>query len=172
MIRLDRMKQSIKAQMTTVGLIVFGASLATVVFGGLLTDRLFSVPPIPQGIEWIFAGGALLLSGAALCGWCVALFRKARGTPVPFNPPDELLQTGIYGWMRNPMLTGVFWALFGVGILLHSLSVVLFWTPGYENHRPMPARSRSGVPTWPSAASPPSRSTSRGPSASREPWGR
>jgi protein-S-isoprenylcysteine O-methyltransferase Ste14 len=29
------------------------------------------------------------------------------------------------------MLTGVFLALFGVGVLLHSLSIVLFWTPGY-----------------------------------------
>jgi protein-S-isoprenylcysteine O-methyltransferase Ste14 len=58
-------------------------------------------------------------------------FLKARGTPVPLNPPDELLQTGIYGRIRNPMLTGVFLALFGVGVLLHSLSIVLFWTPGY-----------------------------------------
>ena len=29
------------------------------------------------------------------------------------------------------MLTGVFLALFGVGVLLHSFSIVLFWTPGY-----------------------------------------
>ena len=120
-----------RQRLTPVGLTVFGGSLALVVFGGLATDRYLAVPALPQGRAWIVGGGALLLIGIALCGWCVSRFLKARGTPVPFNPPDELLQTGLYKWMRNPMLTGVFMGLFGVGVLLHSLSNVLFWTPGY-----------------------------------------
>jgi protein-S-isoprenylcysteine O-methyltransferase Ste14 len=117
--------------LTPVGLTVFGGSLALVIIGGLLTDRWLRVPALPQSRAWM-AGGVILLSiGSILCGWCVVRFIKARGTPVPFNPPDELLQTGVYGRIRNPMLTGVFLALFGVGVLLHSLSILLFWTPGY-----------------------------------------
>jgi protein-S-isoprenylcysteine O-methyltransferase Ste14 len=120
-----------RERLTPVGLTAFGASLALVIFGGFLTDRLFSLPSIPQSRSWMVGGGALLLIGSALCGWCVGRFWKARGTPVPFNPPEELLQNGLYGWMRNPMLTGVFLALSGVGVLLRSLSMVLFWIPGY-----------------------------------------
>jgi protein-S-isoprenylcysteine O-methyltransferase Ste14 len=120
-----------RERLTPVGLAVFGGSLAVVVLGGLLTDRWLAIPPLPQSGLWMVGGVTILLVGSALCGWCVIRFLKARGTPVPLNPPDELLQTGIYGRIRNPMLTGVFLALFGVGVLLHSLSIVLFWTPGY-----------------------------------------
>jgi protein-S-isoprenylcysteine O-methyltransferase Ste14 len=31
------------------------------------------------------------------------------------NPPRELVVAGPYGWVRNPMLTGVFATLFGLG---------------------------------------------------------
>jgi protein-S-isoprenylcysteine O-methyltransferase Ste14 len=112
-------------------LVVFGSSLAIVVFGGLFTDRWFGIPKLPQSPAWIAGGITVLLLGCVLCGWCVILFLRARGTPVPLNPPGELLQTGLYGRMRNPMLAGVFLALFAVGILLHSVSIVFFWTPGY-----------------------------------------
>ncbi len=57
------------------------------------------------------------------------MFKKGRGTVVPFNPPQELVVVGPYAWMRNPMLTGVFACLFGLGFLLHSLSMVFVWTP-------------------------------------------
>ena len=64
-----------------------------------------------------------------LCAACVSLFAKAKGTPVPFNPPREFVVSGPYAWVRNPMLTGAFACLFGVGFLLHSLSIVLLWIP-------------------------------------------
>jgi protein-S-isoprenylcysteine O-methyltransferase Ste14 len=118
-------------RLTPLGLAVFGSSLALVVFGGLLTDRWLGIPALPQGPAWLATGISLLLLGLALCGWCVVLFLRARGTPVPLNPPEALLQAGLYGRTRNPMLTGVFLALFGVGMLLQSTSVVLIWTPAY-----------------------------------------
>ncbi|MEJ2236799.1 MAG: isoprenylcysteine carboxylmethyltransferase family protein, partial [Gemmatimonadales bacterium] len=49
----------------------------------------------------------------------------------PFNPPTELVVEGPYVWTRNPMLTGVFTALFGVGVLLHSVGMVLISIPAY-----------------------------------------
>ena len=33
--------------------------------------------------------------------------------------------------MRNPMVTGVFTALFGIGLVLHSASIGFIWTPLY-----------------------------------------
>ena len=116
---------------TPVGLTIFGASLALVIVGGLLTDRWLRIPDLPESPVSIAGGSFLLFLGAMVCGWCVFRFSRSRGTPVPFNPPEELIRTGLYGRMRNPMLTGVFLALFGAGVLLHSISIVLIWTPGY-----------------------------------------
>lgn len=50
---------------------------------------------------------------------------------MPFNPPTELVVEGPYVWTRNPMLTGVFTSLFGVGVLLHSVGMVLISVPTY-----------------------------------------
>ena len=123
--------KSRRERLTPVGLFVFAGSLAMVIFGGLLTDRWLGIRPLPEGPAWITSGFTFLFLGCVLCGWCVVLFFRARGTPVPLNPPEELLQTGLYGRTRNPMLAGVFLMLFGVGILLHSVSIVLVWVPGY-----------------------------------------
>lgn len=116
---------------TPVGLTIFGTSLALVIFGGLLTDRRLRLPELPRSQVWVAGGWLLLVLGAMLCGWCVVRFSRSRGTPVPFNPPEELIQTGLYGIVRNPMLFGVFLALLGAGLLLHSISITLIWTPGY-----------------------------------------
>jgi protein-S-isoprenylcysteine O-methyltransferase Ste14 len=62
-------------------------------------------------------------------GWSVQHFLKVKGTPVPFNPPPRLVTSGPYAYTRNPMLTGVFGLLFGSGILLESVSLLLVFTP-------------------------------------------
>lgn len=120
-----------RALLTPVGLVVFGASLLLVVATGLLIDRLFHVPPLLPGTIRALVGAPLLVAGSALTGWCVLRFGKASGTPVPFNPPTELVVEGPYVWTRNPMLTGVFTGLFGLGVLLHSLGMVLVSIPAY-----------------------------------------
>jgi hypothetical protein len=49
----------------------------------------------------------------------------------PTGPPTELVVQGPYIWTRNPMLTGVFTGLFGLGVLLHSVGMVLISIPAY-----------------------------------------
>lgn len=118
-----------RALLTSVGLVVFTSLLLLVVFGSLLTDRALGLPRLlPGALGWV-VGVPLLAAGGFLWGWCVVLFWRAKGTPIPFNPPRELVAAGPYAWVRNPMLTGVFVCLFGVGFLLHSLSMVFVWTP-------------------------------------------
>ena len=123
--------QSRRSLLTPVGLLVFGDSLLLVVVAGLLVDRVLHLPPLLPGLIGVAIGFPLLAIGSVLCGWCVVRFRKAAGTPVPINPPTELVVEGPYRWTRNPMLTGVFTGLFGVGVLLHSIGTVAVSTPAY-----------------------------------------
>jgi protein-S-isoprenylcysteine O-methyltransferase Ste14 len=118
-----------RSWLTPVGLVVFSSLLLLVVLAGLLTDRVVGMPRLLPGAAGSVIGTVLLAAGLLLCGSCVALFAQAKGTPVPFNPPRQLVVTGLYAWTRNPMLTGAFACLFGLGFLLHSLSIVVVWTP-------------------------------------------
>jgi len=115
--------------LTPVGLIVFFGLLLLVIFGSLQMDRAFGFTELLSEPIGIFIGVVLLSLGLVIWAWCVIWFIKARGTPVPFNPPRELVTGGPYAWSRNPMLTGVFAFLFGIGFLLNSLSMVFVWTP-------------------------------------------
>jgi protein-S-isoprenylcysteine O-methyltransferase Ste14 len=116
---------------TPVGLVIFGLTLIVVVAGSIYTDRALNLQELFPSRLGLTIGLLLLVSGALLCGWCVLRFWKARGTPVPFNPPKELIVSGPYLWMRNPMVTGVFMCLFGLGFIMHSMSLALVWTPAY-----------------------------------------
>lgn len=117
--------------LTPLGLLIFGSTLAVVIVGGFYTDRWLDLPKLLPGLLGVILGLPILAAGALLCGWCVARFFRARGTPVPMNPPKELIVSGPYAWVRNPMVTGVLGALFGLGLLLHSIGIALIWTPAY-----------------------------------------
>jgi protein-S-isoprenylcysteine O-methyltransferase Ste14 len=117
--------------LTPLGLLIFGLTLVAVIVLGFFTDRVLRMPEVLPGTLGASIGVVLLVLGSLLCGWCVLRFRKAKGTPVPFNPPKELIVAGPYIWMRNPMVTGVFTGLFGTGLILHSASIVFIWTPLY-----------------------------------------
>ena len=120
-----------RAWLTPVGLVVFGGSLLLVVVGGVVIDRVLRLPPLLPGPIGLAVGTSLLAAGVVLCAWCVARFRKAAGTPVPMNPPTDLVVEGPYRWTRNPMLTGVFTGLFGLGVRLHSFGMVFVSIPAY-----------------------------------------
>lgn len=118
-----------RALLTPVGLIVFFCILLFVIFLSNRADRALGLPQLLPGIMGWVIGVPLLVAGLFLWAWCVVYFIRARGTPVPFNPPRELVTVGPYSRSRNPMLTGVFASMFGLGFLLHSVSMVFIWMP-------------------------------------------
>ena len=117
--------------LTPIGLIIFGVFTGVFVALSMLTDRWLSLPwPLPRVTTWLIAVLFIAL-GAGVTAWSALHFLKVKGTPVPFNPPSELVTTGPYRFARNPMLTGVFLLLFGIGFAFNSLSLVVFFTPLY-----------------------------------------
>jgi protein-S-isoprenylcysteine O-methyltransferase Ste14 len=72
-------------------------------------------------------GLAVAAGGALLAGTCIAAFvTKGRGTPAPFDPPQEFVASGPYRYVRNPMYVGAAAAILGAGLAVPSLSIVLF----------------------------------------------
>ena len=117
--------------LTPIGLIIFGVFTGVFVALSMLTDRWLSLPwPLPSGPTWLIAV-LFIAVGAGVTAWSALHFLKVKGSPVPFNPPPELVTTGPYRFARNPMLTGVFLLLFGIGFAIKSLSLVVFFTPLY-----------------------------------------
>ena len=65
--------------------------------------------------------------GVAMLLWCFWDFLvKGRGTPAPIDPPKELVVSGLYKYVRNPMYVGVL-----VVILGHFLWFGFWWMLGY-----------------------------------------
>jgi protein-S-isoprenylcysteine O-methyltransferase Ste14 len=93
-------------------------------------------PVRPLGV--VLAGvGALGLAA------CFARFVvQGLGTPAPVMPPQRLVITGLYRYVRNPMYVAILWMLTGEALALGSLDLVLYasgvwlmfhlWVLGYE----------------------------------------
>ena len=115
--------------LTPVGAIIFGFFTTLFIIAALAFDKWLGLPKmIPMPIRVTIAT-PLLIMGTCVTGWSIIHFLKAKGTPVPFNPPPSLITTGPYAYIRNPMLTGIFMMLFGIGIMVGSISLTFIFTP-------------------------------------------
>jgi protein-S-isoprenylcysteine O-methyltransferase Ste14 len=121
--------RKIRNLFTPIGAIFYGLLIFSFVVVALQVDRLLGIGGIfPQSLSIILAL-PLFLIALFLLGWSILNFFKAKGTPVPFNPPPHLVTTGPYAYVRNPMLTGIFALLFGFGVLFGSVSLIVVFTP-------------------------------------------
>ena len=114
---------------TPIGAIFYGLLIFVFIIMALYLDRLLGLPDIFPGKLNIILSLPVFFVAFILIGWSVQNFLKVKGTPVPFNPPPQLVTSGPYAYTRNPMLTGVFALLFGIGVLLGSASLLLIFTP-------------------------------------------
>lgn len=76
-------------------------------------------------------GVPLILIGAIFMLWSSWYFFIGKRTPVPVNPPLRLITKGPYAYTRNPMHTGLFILMFGLGIYYNSILSILIFTPLY-----------------------------------------
>ena len=127
--RIATTRNRLKIAVVPVGITFWFGLSVLFVFASLWLDMILPVHislPTPANI---FLSLPLLLIGATLDFLTFYRFAKARGTPVPLNPPKKLITEGIYSWVRNPMLLGWLIMLFGLGILLNSFSLIFIFTP-------------------------------------------
>ena len=85
------------------GVVAGYVPLALLRYGAQMEFGLFSYLAFPF---WLFGSFMLL--------WCFWDFvQKGRGTPAPIDPPKELVVSGLYRRVRNPMYVGVLAVIFG-----------------------------------------------------------
>lgn len=115
--------------LTPVGAAVFISFVALTITLSALTDRFVRFPELLPHPFNIIISAPVISTGLFFMIWSIAHFLKVKGTPVPFNPPPTLVTSGPYAHVRNPMLSGIFLLLFGLGILVGSISLVFIYTP-------------------------------------------
>jgi protein-S-isoprenylcysteine O-methyltransferase Ste14 len=92
-----------------------------------LAQLLLPLPRVvPAGLSrWPAA--ALFVAGLGLWIACLDTFsRRGRGTPLPMDAPRELVTTGPFGVIRNPIMAGELLVIWGEALWLGSLGVVLY----------------------------------------------
>ena len=82
----------------------------------------------PAPVGFVEAASIVLaLIGAAMVVWVSVTFVvKGRGTPVPVDPPQNLVAEGLYRFVRNPMYFGTLLILFAESIYFRSAWILLY----------------------------------------------
>jgi protein-S-isoprenylcysteine O-methyltransferase Ste14 len=99
--------------------VFFGVAFVLVVLVWLPMQLLAPTggPRVTEG-PLRYVGFALLALGLPLVIWCWwGFITRGRGTPAPFDPPRNLVVTGPYRFVRNPMYLGAILLLLGEAAL-------------------------------------------------------
>lgn len=118
-----------RAVVTPIGLVFWLSLTALLVFASLWLDEVAHIPRFVSPPLSFIIGSILLTLGGAICGWTAIRFFIARGSPVPLNPPQELVTSGLYAYVRNPMVSGWLCGMCGLGVLLGSIAFTFIATP-------------------------------------------
>jgi protein-S-isoprenylcysteine O-methyltransferase Ste14 len=127
--RKATMREKHHGLLTFLGGLFFSGAVLFIIFLALVSDKILGLHAWPPSPVNLVLSIPPLAAGIWLWLWSVLTFFKSRGTPVPFSPPPKLVDTGPYAYSRNPMLSGAFLMLFGIGFLFQSLSLVIIYTP-------------------------------------------
>lgn len=98
------------------GLFALYIPLGVLRTGPRLETSPISILAIPL---WL-AGGLIVLR----CFWDFTF--KGHGTPVPIDPPKELVITGLYRYVRNPIYVGVLSIFLGHFLWFGNLTLLLY----------------------------------------------
>jgi protein-S-isoprenylcysteine O-methyltransferase Ste14 len=91
---------------------------------------------VPAVILWLWGadaapgtailGAVVVAVGVGLVAWTIRLFDTiGRGTLAPWDPTSELVVSGPYRYVRNPMITGVATILAGEALFFRSWGIAI-----------------------------------------------
>ncbi|OGN93344.1 MAG: hypothetical protein A2Z75_08735 [Chloroflexi bacterium RBG_13_50_10] len=122
----DKKRRAILTPIATIFL--FGV-LTLFVFCSFWVDRWLNLPYLPDAWWRYVIAAIVFIAGLFLVLSTVTAFFRARGTPLTVSPPPELITTGLFAYIRNPMALGDLLILEGLGFYFGSLSLIFFFAP-------------------------------------------
>lgn len=88
--------------------------LAPGMVAGFIPLGLLRIGSQVQAGPFSYLAFPLWVIGFAMLVWCFWDFlAKGKGTPAPIEPPRELVVSGLYKYVRNPMYVGVLLVIIG-----------------------------------------------------------
>ncbi|HLY41636.1 MAG TPA: isoprenylcysteine carboxylmethyltransferase family protein [Terracidiphilus sp.] len=88
------------------------------------TITRFRIPAYETQAQIFFAAALILVGLLPLFGSIVRFVVVGHGTLVPAAPPQHLVVTGLYRYVRNPMYVGVLTSLAGETLLFRSRGMI------------------------------------------------
>jgi len=117
------MKHADKIVGSLIFLIVAPGTVA--VYGPWAFCRWYFAPPLLGFYSFRVMGVVMIVAGLpVLLDSFVQFAIKGLGTPAPVAPPQRLVVSGWYRYVRNPMYVALSLLIFGQGMLFGSLSVL------------------------------------------------
>ena len=92
---------------------------------------LVPLPFLPLTFPAVWAGVAVWLAGFALAAVAIAQFRRAGTEVQTHTPTANIVETGIFAWLRNPIYVGAHIGIVGVAIALDSGWILASLAPFY-----------------------------------------
>lgn len=92
-----------------------------------LADRLLPARlPVPRSLR-SWPAGALAVAGIAAWLACLETFSRAgRGTPLLVDAPRQLVTSGLFRWMRNPIMAAELAVIWAIALYVASAGVALY----------------------------------------------
>jgi protein-S-isoprenylcysteine O-methyltransferase Ste14 len=106
-------------------------ALALAVLGGLVAERLISLPFLPESVPRSWAGIAVLALGLALGAWAITTLRRAGTRVETTKPTTTIVTSGPYRLTRNPIYVGMVVILIGLAIALNTAWLLVALVPFY-----------------------------------------
>jgi len=122
-------RRRLKFLVVAAGAVFWYGIITLLVFVSLGVDRFLPIQLLMSNPAALSISVPMLTIGGGVVLWKYYLFFRARGSPVPFNPPRSMVIKGLYAHTRNPMMLGYFTLLFGLGVLLNSFSLIFIFAP-------------------------------------------
>jgi protein-S-isoprenylcysteine O-methyltransferase Ste14 len=114
--------RQLKALLLPLGVVVVAPVIIIAVAGSSVFGFNFFMPLLQ-----VLLGLIICVAGIKLMSVTIRMFAtEGAGTLAPWDPPTRLVVTGIYRYVRNPMIIGVEVVLLGESLLLGSLGIFIW----------------------------------------------
>jgi len=93
----------------------------------ILIGMVSGIPDLASQSGALLVGASLIVIGAGIYVWSATAFvREGKGTPSPTAPPLEIVATGPYRYVRNPIYVGELVFVIGVAAVFESMLILIY----------------------------------------------